>query len=94
MGVVKKGKTIQAKHQNKGEYCMMVGYGLNYPQHTYRVMKLSNNRIITTRDITWLDIVYVYFIKNESLKTIPPEIKVNLHHPSQNLDQTNQNLHT
>ena len=74
MGVVKSSDKMQAKHLNKGEYCMMVGYGTNHPENTYRVLKIKNNQVITSRDVVWLDIAYGYWKINEYLRQKPPEI--------------------
>ena len=55
---------------------MMVGYGLNYPQYTYRVLKVSTKIVITARYVIWINILYGDFKRNEDFQTIPPEIKI------------------
>merc|ERR1712025_915237 len=58
MGIVKKGSKIQGKLLNKGEYVMFVGYADKHAPDVYRLLKMSNKKIVMSRDVRWLDKTY------------------------------------
>jgi len=54
-GVVKTKNKISAKLNDKGTVMMMVGYPDNHAGDSYRMFNDVTKRIVTTRDIAWLD---------------------------------------
>src|SRR5210317_696196 len=49
---------IQNKMADRGNLCMFLGYSDEHDDSTYRMMNISNKRVIHTRDITWLQKTY------------------------------------
>ena len=51
-------KRKKAKLENKGKYAMFLGYADNHAGDVYRMLNLSTNKVITTRDVTWVHKMY------------------------------------
>jgi hypothetical protein len=58
VGVVTTKDKIQAKLSNRGTTCMFVGYTEHHSRDVYRMLNLTTNSIINSRDITWLNKTY------------------------------------
>jgi hypothetical protein len=54
VGVVTTKERIQAKLSNGGTTCMFVGYAEHHSSDVYRMLNLTTNSIINSRDIIWL----------------------------------------
>ena len=63
VGVVKTASPIQAKLENKGNLCIFLGYQDQGPADSYRFLRLATNKIITSRDVTWLNMSYGNFYR-------------------------------
>ena len=57
IGIVKKGG-IEPKLDNKGVDCMFVGYAEDHSGDVARMLNLSTQRIMVSRDIKWLNHTY------------------------------------
>jgi hypothetical protein len=58
VGVVTTKEKIQAKLSNCGTPCMFVGYTEHHSRDVYRILNLSTNSIMNSRDIIWLNKTY------------------------------------
>jgi hypothetical protein len=58
VGVVTTKKRIQAKLSNRGTTCMFFGYTEHHSRDVYRMLNLTTNSIINSRDIIWLGKTY------------------------------------
>jgi hypothetical protein len=58
------------KLQNKGSYCLFVGYEDNHPHDAYRVLDLKNLTIMITRDVRWLGKSYGSHFGNDENKLL------------------------
>jgi hypothetical protein len=58
VGVVTKKEKIQAKLSNRGTTCMFVDYTEHHSRDVNRMLDLTTNSIINSRDIIWLDKTY------------------------------------
>lgn len=58
IGVVHFGKKIRAKLDDRGKPCMFLGRAPNHSSDTHRFLNLATNKIITSRNVTWLNKVY------------------------------------
>jgi hypothetical protein len=58
VGVVTTKERIQAKLSNQGTICMFVGYTENHSRDVYKMLNLTTNSIINSRDIIWLNKTY------------------------------------
>ena len=59
IGVCKdNSKRKKAKLENKGKHAMFVGYADNHAGDVFRMLNLSTNKIITTRDVIWIQKMY------------------------------------
>jgi hypothetical protein len=68
VGVVTTKEKIQAKLSNQGTTCMFVGYTENHSRVVYRMLNLTTNSIINSRNIIWLNKTY------KELKQSKPKI--------------------
>jgi transposase InsO family protein len=55
VGVITTKDKIQAKLSNRGTTCMFVGYTEHHSRDVYRMLNLTTNSIINSRDIIWLN---------------------------------------
>jgi hypothetical protein len=58
VGVVTTKERKQAKLSNRGTTCMFVGYTEHHSRDVYRMLNLTTNSIINSRDIIWLNKTY------------------------------------
>ena len=65
VGVVTTKDKIQAKLTNRGTTCVFMGYTENHSGDVYRMLNLSTNTIILSRDIIWLKKMYKDWIKSK-----------------------------
>ena len=56
LAVVKTAESIQSKAANKGMTVIYVGNSLNHHDDVYRFLNLKTRRIITSRDVVWLNL--------------------------------------
>jgi hypothetical protein len=61
VAVVTNKDNIQGKLENRGITTLFVGYTENHSNDVYRMLNLTTNRILTTRDIIWTGKNYAEF---------------------------------
>ena len=66
VGVVTTKNKIQAKLSNRGTTCMFVGYTEHHSRDVYRMLNLTTNSIINSRDIIWLNKTYKEWKQNKT----------------------------
>jgi hypothetical protein len=66
VGVVTTKERIKAKLSNRGTTCMFVGYTEHHSRDVYRMLNLTTNSIINSRDIIWLNKTYKELKENKS----------------------------
>ena len=57
-GVVKIATTTSVKGKPRGNACLFVGYALGHATGVYRMWNPNTNRVLETRDVTWLKRMY------------------------------------
>ena len=55
------GKTIRSKLDNRGKTCMFVGYAEDHAGDVYRFLNIHTKRIIMSRDVGWLNIIWKHY---------------------------------
>ena len=77
MAVIKdNGSKMKGKIKNRGVIAMFVGYSEKHASKVYRFLKLDTNRIIMSRDVTWLNQLYGEYIKEDEPKQSEIEIEI------------------
>ena len=51
-------KKRKSKLENRGKYAMFLGYADNHASDVYRMLNLTTNKVIITRDVTWTQKMY------------------------------------
>ena len=54
---------MRSKLDNRGKTCMFVGYADDHTKDVYRFLNIHTNRIILSRDIRWLNIIWKRYKK-------------------------------
>ena len=65
---IHEGKKMRSKLDNRGKICMFVGYADNHTKDVYRFLNLHMRRIILSRDVRWMNIIWKQY-KKKSLYT-------------------------
>ena len=73
VGVVNKGIEIISKDEYKGFVAVFVGYCAEHSQDTYRMFNLKTERLCTTRDVRWLNMLYGEYMSRARKKELAPE---------------------
>ena len=66
IGIVSYGtndNSMRPKHLNRGRACMHLGRAVDRPKDTYKFLNLKTKRIISSRDVTWVQLVYGDYVK-------------------------------
>jgi hypothetical protein len=66
VGAVTTKEKIQAKLRNQGTTCMFVGYTEHHSRDVYRMLNLTTNSKINSRDIIWLNKTYKEWKENKT----------------------------
>ena len=56
--VIHEGKKMRSKLDGRGKTCMFVGYAENHTKDVYRFLNIHTKRIILSRDVRWLNIIW------------------------------------
>ena len=59
------GHKIKGKLSDRGMEAMFVGYSEHHAKNVYRFMNLKTNRIMTSRDVTWMHLLFKDYKKEE-----------------------------
>ena len=60
---IHEGKKMRSKLDNRGKTCMFVGYADDHTKDVYRFLNIHTNRIILSRDVRWLNIIWKQYKK-------------------------------
>ena len=55
---IHQGKKMRSKLDNRGKQCMFVGYAEDHAGDVYRFLNIHTKRIIMSRDVRWLNIIW------------------------------------
>ena len=55
------GKKMRSKLDNRGKTCMFVGYADDHSRDVYRFLNIHTKRIIISRDVRWLNIIWKHY---------------------------------
>ena len=71
---IHEGKKMRSKLDDRGKTCMFVGYADDHSRDVYRFLNIYTKRIIISRDVRWLNIIW----KNYRRKSIDARKQVEL----------------
>ena len=57
------GKRMRSKLDDRGKTCMFVGYADDHTKDVYRFLNIHTRRIILSRDVRWLNIIWKQYKK-------------------------------
>ena len=57
------GKKMRSKLDDRGKTCMFVGYADDHSKDVYRFLNIHTRRIIISRDVRWLNIIWKQYKK-------------------------------
>ena len=63
---IHEGKKMRSKLDDRGKTCMFVGYADNHAKDVYRFLNIHTKRIILSRDVRWINIIWKRY-KNKSI---------------------------
>ena len=55
---IHEGKKMRSKLDDRGKTCMFVGYAEDHTKDVYRFLNIHTKRIILSRDVRWLNIIW------------------------------------
>ena len=58
---IHEGKMMRSKLDNRGKTCMFVGYAEDHAGDVYRFLNIHMKRIIMSRDVRWLNIIWKHY---------------------------------
>ena len=58
---IHEGKKMRSKLDNRGKTCMLVGYAEDHAGDVYRFLHIHTKRIILSRDVRWLNIIWKHY---------------------------------
>ena len=58
---IHEGKKMRYKLDNRGKTCMFVGYAEDHAGDVNRFLNIHTKRIIMTRDVRWLNIIWKHY---------------------------------
>ena len=60
---IHEGKKMRSKLHDRGKTCMFVGYADDHTKDVYRFLNIHTKRIILSRDVRWLNIIWKQYKK-------------------------------
>ena len=60
---IHEGKKMRSKLDNRGKTCMFVGYADDHTKDVHRFLNIHTKRIILSRDVRWLNIMWKRYKK-------------------------------
>ena len=60
---IHEGKKMRSKLDDRGKTCMFVGYADDHSRDVYRLLNIHTKRIIISRDVRWLNIIWKHYRK-------------------------------
>ena len=58
---IHEGKKMRSKLDDRGKTCMFVGYADDHSRDMYRFLNIHTKRIIISRDVRWLNIIWKHY---------------------------------
>ena len=58
---IHEGKKMRSKLDDRGKTCMFVGYADDHSRDVYRFLNIHKKRIIISRDVRWLNIIWKHY---------------------------------
>ena len=58
---IHEGKKMRSNLDNRGKTCMFVGYAEDHAGDVYRFLNIHTKRIIMSRDVRWLNIIWKHY---------------------------------
>ena len=58
---IHEGKKMRSKLDDRGKMCMFVGYADDHSRDVYRFLNIHTKRIIISRDVRWLNIIWKHY---------------------------------
>ena len=58
---IHEGKKMRSILDNRGKTCMFVGYAEDHAGDVYRYLDIHTKRIIMSRDVRWLNIIWKHY---------------------------------
>ena len=58
---IHEGKKMRSRLDNRGKTCMFVGYAEDHAGDVYRFLNIHTKRIIMSRDVRWLNIIWKHY---------------------------------
>ena len=58
---IHEGKKMRSKLDDRGKTCMFVGYADDHSRDVYRFLNIHTKRIIISRDVRWLNIIWKHY---------------------------------
>ena len=65
---IHEGKKMRSKLDDRGITCMFAGYADDHTKNVYRFLNIRTRRIILSRDVRWLNIIWKQYNK-KSIET-------------------------
>ena len=65
---IHESKKMRSKLDNRGKTCMFVGYADDHSRDVYRFLNIHTKRIIMSRDVRWLNIIWKQYKKRASMQ--------------------------
>ena len=60
---IHEGKKMRSKLDDRGKTCMFVGYADDHSRDVHRFVNIHTKRIIMSRDVRWLNIIWKHYRK-------------------------------
>ena len=60
---IQEGKKMRSKLDDRGKTCMFVGYADDHTKDVYRFLSIHTRRIVLSRDVRWLNIIWKQYKK-------------------------------
>ena len=60
---IHEGKKMRSKLDDRGKTCMFIGYADDHTKDVYRFLNIQTRRIILSRDVRWLNIIWKQYKK-------------------------------
>ena len=74
MIAIHEGKKMRSKLDDRGKTCMFVGYADDHTKDVYRFLNIHMRRIIISRDVRWLNIIWKQYKKKSIYATRQVEL--------------------
>ena len=65
---IHEGKKMRSKLDDRGKTCMFVGYADDHTKDVYRFLNIHTRRIILSRDVRWLNIIWKQYKRKASME--------------------------